>query len=180
MQWNGSSQSGKRGGFRWHCGRHPYLKSAMYPSCERGHQRRRVLILASLGPSTTSRLFVPKYARSLLQPPRGGFREASRQRRVAVSCMCTACERTHVLFFSSFIDTVLMSGFSYLKKRHPVGQRRVAVLRGEIVPVSPDVRVSITQSVLINWSIVALIGHRRIQPRRDLRNNPCANHRGYR
>ena len=49
LQWNGSSQSGNRGGFRWHCGRHPYLKSAMYPPCERGHQRRRVLIQASLG-----------------------------------------------------------------------------------------------------------------------------------
>ena len=58
--------------------------------------------------------------------------------------MSYACESTDVLLLSSFIDTVLKSGFSYLKKRHPVGQRRVAVLRGEIVPVPPIAGVSIT------------------------------------
>ena len=33
------------------------------------------------------------------------------------------------------IETVLMSGFSYSKKRHPLGQRRVAVLGSKPVPV---------------------------------------------
>ena len=47
-------------------------------------------------------------------------------------------------FLSSVIDTVLKSGFSNLKKRHPVGQRRVAVLSSEIVPVYGDSPVSIT------------------------------------
>ena len=35
----------------------------------------------------------------------------------------------------SLIDTVLRSGFSNLKKRHLVGQPRVAVLSSETVPV---------------------------------------------
>ena len=100
----------------------------------------------------------------LLQPPRGGYRAGSRQRRVAVSCMRTAWQSTNVLFLSSFIDTVLMLGFSNLKKRHPVGQRRVAVLRGETVPVPPIARVSITKSVRMLCSILALIGHRMTRP----------------
>ena len=37
-----------------------------------------------------------------------------------------------------------MSGFSNLKKRHLLGQRRVAVLSSEIVPVYGDSLVSIT------------------------------------
>ena len=60
--------------------------------------------------------------------------------------MRTAWQSTNVLFLSSFIDTVLMLGFSNLKKRHPVGQRRVAVLRGEIVPVSLFFGVSISMA----------------------------------
>ena len=60
--------------------------------------------------------------------------------------MSYACESTNVLLLSSFIDTVLKSGFSNLKKRHPVGQRRVAVLRGEIVPVYLFFEVSISKA----------------------------------
>ena len=58
--------------------------------------------------------------------------------------MRTTQQCTNVLFLSSFIDTVLMLGFSNLKKRHLLGQRRVAVLSSEIVPVYSDSPVSIT------------------------------------
>ena len=84
---------------------------------------------------TMCRLFMRKYAQILLQPPGGGHQAASRQRRVAVLPLRTTQQCTNVLFFSSFIETVLRSGFPYSKKRHPLGQRRVAVLGSKPVPV---------------------------------------------
>ena len=84
---------------------------------------------------TTCPLFMRKYPHFLLQPPGGGHQAASRQRRVAVLPLRTTQQCTNVLFFSSFIETVLRSGFPYSKKRHPLGQRRVAVLGSKPVPV---------------------------------------------
>ena len=63
--------------------------------------------------------------------------------------------KTKQLF--SFIETVLRLGFPNLKKRHLVGQRRVAVLSSETVPVSPLLPVSITNCVRILCSLWAVI-----------------------
>ena len=66
---------------------------------------------------------------SYYNPLGAAIQTMSRQPGVAVLPLRSAQHWIKTKHLYRFIETVLMSGFPYSKKRHPLGQRRVAVLR---------------------------------------------------